>query len=177
MAGTRAAIRYAKAILDQANDLNATDMVQEDMKLIASTVASNQELELFISNPILNVEAKNDALSEIFVSTHAVTKSLFRLLLENKRFELLHDIAVEFSKLYDESKGIQHAEVTTAFTMDQALEEKVMAKIRTFSDKKIIIKNIVDPAIIGGFIIRIGDQQYNASIANSLHTLKRELSN
>lgn len=177
MAGTRAAIRYAKAILDQANDLNATDMVQEDMKLIASTVASNQELELFISNPILNVEAKNDALSEIFVNTHAVTKSLFRLLLENKRFELLHDIAVEFSKLYDESKGIQHAEVTTAFTMDQALEEKVIAKIRTFSDKKIIIKNIVDPAIIGGFIIRIGDQQYNASIANSLHTLKRELSN
>lgn len=177
MAGTRAAIRYAKAILDQANDLNATDMVQEDMKLIASTVASNQELELFISNPILNVEAKNDALSEIFVNTHAVTKSLFRLLLENKRFELLHDISVEFSKLYDESKGIQHAEVTTAFTMDQALEEKVMAKIRTFSDKKIIIKNIVDPAIIGGFIIRIGDQQYNASIANSLHTLKRELSN
>ena len=177
MAGTRAAIRYAKAILDQANDLNATDMVQEDMKLIASTVASNQELELFISNPILNVEAKNDALSEIFVNTHAVTKSLFRLLLENKRFELLHDIAVEFSKLYDESKGIQHAEVTTAFTMDQALEEKVMAKIRTFSDKNIIIKNIVDPAIIGGFIIRIGDQQYNASVANSLHTLKRELSN
>ncbi len=177
MAGTRAAIRYARAIIDQANDLNATDMVQEDMKLIASTVASNQELEQFISNPTLNVEAKNNALSEIFASTNAVTKSLFRLLLENKRFELLHDIAVEFSKLYDESKGIQHAEVTTAFTMDQALEEKVMAKIRTFSDKKIIINNIVDPAIIGGFIIRIGDQQYNASIANSLHTLKRELSN
>lgn len=177
MAGTRAAIRYARAIIDQANDLNATDMVQEDMKLIASTVASNQELEQFISNPTLNVEAKNNALSEIFASTNAVTKSLFRLLLENKRFELLHDIAVEFSKLYDESKGIQHAEVTTAFTMDQALEEKVMAKIRTFSDKKIIINNIVDPAIIGGFIIRIGDQQFNASIANSLQTLKRELSN
>lgn len=177
MAGTRAAIRYAKAIIDQANDRNATEMVQEDMKLIASTVASNQELLLFISNPTLNVEAKNNALSEIFASTNAVTKSLFRLLLENKRFELLHDIAVEFSKLYDEAKGIQHAEVTTAFTMDQTLEEKVMAKIRTFSDKKIIIKNIVDPAIIGGFIIRIGDQQYNASIANSLHTLKRELSN
>ncbi len=177
MAGTRAAIRYAKAIMEQANDRNATEMVQEDMKLIASTVASNQELEQFISNPILNVEAKNNALTEIFASTNAVTKSLFRLLLENKRFELLQDIAVEFSKLYDEAKGIQHAEVTTAFTMDQALEEKVMAKIRTFSDKNIIIKNIVDPAIIGGFIIRIGDQQYNASVANSLHTLKRELSN
>lgn len=177
MAGTRAAIRYARAIIDQANDRNATEMVQEDMKLIASTVASNQELEQFISNPTLNVEAKNNALVEIFASTNAVTKSLFCLLLENKRFELLHDIAVEFSKLYDESKGIQHAEVTTAFTMDQALEEKVMAKIRTFSDKKIIINNIVDPAIIGGFIIRIGDQQFNASIANSLQTLKRELSN
>ena len=91
MAGTRAAIRYARAIIDQANDRNATEMVQEDMKLIASTVASNQELEQFISNPTLNVEAKNNALVEIFASTNAVTKSLFRLLLENKRFELLHD--------------------------------------------------------------------------------------
>jgi F-type H+-transporting ATPase subunit delta len=52
-----------------------------------------------------------------------------------------------------------------------------LAKIATFSDKKITIENIVDPSIIGGFVLRIGDKQYNASVANRLQELKRELSN
>ena len=57
------------------------------------------------------------------------------------------------------------------------LSAKVLAKIATLSNKKITIENSVDPAIIGGFILRIGDKQYNASIANRLQVLKRELSN
>jgi F-type H+-transporting ATPase subunit delta len=61
--------------------------------------------------------------------------------------------------------------------MDAALEAKVLAKIATFSDKKITIQNSVDPSIIGGFILKIGDNQYNASVANRLQTLRRELSN
>jgi F-type H+-transporting ATPase subunit delta len=61
--------------------------------------------------------------------------------------------------------------------MDAALEAKVLAKITTLSDKKITIENIVDPAIIGGFILRIGDKQYNASVANKLQVLKREFNN
>ncbi|HMK06343.1 MAG TPA: F0F1 ATP synthase subunit delta, partial [Flavobacterium sp.] len=69
------------------------------------------------------------------------------------------------------------ATVTTAIPMDAELEAKVLSKILTFSNKKVNIENIVDPAIIGGFILRIGDQQYNASIANRLQVLKRELSN
>jgi F-type H+-transporting ATPase subunit delta len=73
--------------------------------------------------------------------------------------------------------GVEVAKVTTAFPMDAALEAKVLAKIATFSDKKVTIENTVDASIIGGFILRIGDKQYNASVANRLHVLKRELSN
>jgi F-type H+-transporting ATPase subunit delta len=73
--------------------------------------------------------------------------------------------------------GIEVAQVTTAIPMDAALEAKVLAKIATLSDKKITIENIVDASIIGGFILRIGDKQYNASVANRLQVLKRELSN
>jgi F-type H+-transporting ATPase subunit delta len=113
----------------------------------------------------------------VFGNTHAVTKSLFHLLFENKRFELLHAIAVEYTKLHAILNGVETAQVTTAIPMDAALETKVLQKIATFSDKKITIENTVDPAIIGGFILRIGDKQYNASIANRLQVLKRELSN
>jgi F-type H+-transporting ATPase subunit delta len=61
--------------------------------------------------------------------------------------------------------------------MDAELQSKVLAKIATFSDKKVSIENTVDPSILGGFILRIEDKQYNASIANRLQVLKRELSN
>jgi F-type H+-transporting ATPase subunit delta len=177
MSNTRAAIRYAKAILDLANSRASASDVNKDMLLIASTITSNEELHTFITNPTTAVEVKQNALLEVFVGINATTKGLFRLLFENKRFEILGDIASEYSLLFDEQNGVETAEVTTAIAMDAALETKVLAKIATLSNKKITIKNYVNPAIIGGFILKIGDKQYNASVANKLSNLKRELSN
>lgn len=177
MAGTRAAIRYAKAILDIAHSKDAAVAVNDDMTLIASTINGNLELSTFIQNPTIKVEVKESALLEVFAEVNPATKSLFHLLFVNKRFEILLAIATEYNALFDETNGIQVAKVTTAIPLTAELEAKVLAKILTFSDKKIIIQNTVDPSIIGGFILRIGDQQYNASIANRLQVLKRELSN
>jgi F-type H+-transporting ATPase subunit delta len=177
MASTRAAIRYAKAILEIAGSKDVAQEVSEDMNSIASTINGNLELSTFIQNPTLKVEVKQNALLEIFANTNAVTKSLFHLLFENKRFEILEAIALEYNNLFDEMNGVEVAKVTTAIPMDAVLEAKVSAKIATLSDKKITIENIVDASIIGGFILRIGDKQYNASVANRLQVLKRELSN
>ena len=177
MSSTRAAIRYAKAILDLAHSKNVAEAVANDMKTISTTIANNQELSTFILNPTMKVEVKENALLEVFADSNAVTKGLFHLLFENKRFEILGEIASEYNNLNDEANGVQVAKVTTAIVMDADLEAKVLAKIATFSDKKITIENTVDPSIIGGFILRIGDKQYNASIANRLQVLKRELSN
>ncbi len=177
MSSTRAAIRYAKAILDLANSKSVALEVSQDMTLIANTIKENKELSDFIENPTLKNEVKKNALSEVFASVNGVSKSLFHLLFENKRFEILESIAVEYNKLFDEANGVEVAKVTTAIAMTPELESKVLAKIAAFSNKKVTIENTVDPAIIGGFILRIGDKQYNASVADRLQTLKRELSN
>jgi F-type H+-transporting ATPase subunit delta len=177
MASTRAAIRYAKAILEIADSKKSAAEVSVDMALIATTIAGNLELHSFIQNPLIKTDTKKDVVLEVFASVNAVTKSLFHLLLENKRFEILEAIALEYNHLFDIMNGVEVAKVTTAIPMDADLEAKVSAKIATFSNKKITIENTVDPSIIGGFILRIGDKQYNASIANRLQVLKRELSN
>jgi len=177
MASTRAAIRYATAILDLSLSKGVSEVVNNDMKSIASTIKGNAELNTFIQNPTIKVEVKEKALLEVFATVDKVTKGLIHLLYENKRFEIFDVIATEYSKLFDIKNNVEVAKVTTAIAMDAALEAKVLAKIATLSDKKITIENIVDPAIIGGFILRIGDQQYNASVANRLQILKRELSN
>lgn len=174
---SRAAIRYAKAILDLANANGKASNVNDDMKTIASSIAESAELKDFLANPTVKGETKISALSEIFASAQSETKGLFRLLLENKRFEILPAVASQYNLLFDEMSGVQVAKVTTAFPITPELEAKVLAKIKEFSNKSITVQNIVDESIIGGFIIRIGDKQYNASVASRLQNLKRELLN
>ena len=174
---SRAAIRYAKAILDIAQTSGKADAVNNDMKSIVNAVSESADLKDFLTSPIIKIEVKKSALSEIFSNVQNETNSLFHLLFENKRFEILEAIAIQYNKLFDQSNGIEVAKVTTAFPITVELETKVLAKIAEFSNKKITIQNIVDPTIIGGFILRVGDQQYNASVANKLSELKREFSN
>lgn len=177
MTGSRAAVRYAKAILEMAQAQGSASQVGEDMALIAETIKGNAELARFINNPTIKANVKESALNEIFASGNNITKGLFRLLFENKRFDILGNVAAQYKLQFDAMNGEQEATVTTAFPITPELEAKVLDKIKEFSSKKITLKNIVDPAIIGGFILRVGDQQFNASVAKSLQSLKRELSN
>ena len=174
---SRAAIRYAKAILETAVSSGKASQVNDDMKIIRNAVNSSADLNQFLSSPIITQDLKMNALSEVFSSVQSATKSLFRLLQENKRFEILAAIATQYNAQFDEMNGVEVAYVTTAFAITPELEAKILAKASTISTKKITIQNTVDSSIIGGFILRIGDKQYNASVSNRLQELKREFSN
>ena len=177
MTGTRAAIRYAKAILDVSNANGNVASVSQDMQTVTAAISESLELNQFLQNPVVKAEAKLAALNEIFATANADTKSLFQLLFQNKRLDILEAVATQFNVLYDELQGKQIAYVTTAAPMSSELEAKVLAKIKEISSKEVTIVNEVNADIIGGFIIRIGDQQFNASIANQLSKLKREFNN
>ena len=174
---SRAAIRYAKAILETAVSSGKANQVNEDMKSIIAAVDSSADLNQFLASPIITSDLKMNALSEVFSSVQAETKSLFRLLQENKRFEIVAAIASQYNAQFDEMNGVEVANVTTAFPITADLEAQILAKAATISTKKLTIQNTVDPSIIGGFILRIGDKQYNASVSNRLQELKREFIN
>jgi F-type H+-transporting ATPase subunit delta len=174
---SRAAIRYAKAILETAISSGKVNQVNDDMKSIIAAVDSSADLKDFLASPIIKSDLKMNALLEVFGSVQAETKSLFRLLQENKRFEILVAIALQYNIQFDEINGVEVANVTTAFAITADLEAQILAKAATISTKKLTIQNTIDPSIIGGFILRIGDKQYNASVSNRLQELKREFSN
>lgn len=174
---SRAAIRYAKAILDIASANNNAVSVNNDMKSIVLATQESTELKEFFANPIVSENAKLNAVKEIFSSVQNETNGLFQLLLANKRFEILPAIAAQFNTLFDVASGVETAVVTTAIPMTAELETQIMSKLKEFSSNNITIKNVIDASIIGGFVIRIGDKQYNASVANKLQQLKREFTN
>ena len=177
MTGTRAALRYAKAILDVSNAKGNADAVSSDLKTILNAISQSNELKLFLENPVIKGGAKLAALNEIFASANADTKNLFSVLFQNKRLDILEVITKQYATLYDAFKGVEIAYVTTATPLTSELEAQVLAKIKEFSNKKITIVNNVNKDIIGGFIIRLGDMQYNASIVNKLSQLQREFNN
>ena len=174
MAGTRAAIRYAKALLSLASDHKAAGAVNKDMKLIAKTIAENDDLNLVLKSAVIKSEVKRKTLNKIFPKINNLSTGLFDLLVSNKRIHILADVATKYSFLYDDLMGKEKATVITAIPITNDLEVKVLAKVKELTNKQVELENIVDDSIIGGFILRIGDSQYNASVANKLNKLKRE---
>ena len=174
MAGERAAIRYAKAVLSLATDNNIAEAVNTDMELINNTVAQSKDLKDMLYSPVITSAIKKSALLEIFKGISPATVNLIDTLIANKRTDLLPQVASKFITLYEQQKGSQIAVVTTAVALTEALEIKVLAKVKELTGKETAIKNILDESILGGFILRVGDTQYDASISNQLNKLKRE---
>jgi len=174
MAGARAAIRYAKAILSLATDQKSAEAVNSDMKLIANTIAESKDLSDMLQSPVVKSSDKKAVLLEVFKGSNKMTANLIDTLISNKRLMLLNDVASSYNHLYDELKGTQVAKVTTAVPLTDELRIKVLAKVKELTGKDAEVENIIDEDILGGFILRVGDIQYNASIANKLNTLKRE---
>jgi len=174
---SRAAIRYAKAILQKANENNTEAVIFGDMQSVYKTIEDSRELQLVLQNPIIKAKDKKEALLKIFSEQSETTHSLINILLDNKRIPLLSNVAKSYVDLYNEEQGLKVATVITAVPLSSELEAKVMAKVKELTEsEKVILKNEVDPTIIGGFILRVGDLQYNASISNQFGSLKREFS-
>ena len=175
MAGARAAIRYAKAVLDLANDQSTAEAVNNDMKLMANTIAENKDLSEMLQSPVVRSAIKKSALLEIFKNSNSITVNLIDTLITNKRLNILNEVASKYNQLYDVLKGREVATVTTAIAITDDLKAIVLAKVKELTGKKDVeVKNVIDESIIGGFMLRVGDIQYNASIANKLNKLKRE---
>lgn len=177
MKGTRAAQRYAKAILGLAKDKNAAEAVKNDMQDISKTIAGSKELQHMLTSPVVKLSTKREALLKIFKSTHDITQGAFGILLDNGRIDILDVVAKQYIHLYRYNNKIQEAVVTTVVPLTDELEAKIQAKVKELTGHSATVKNIIDESILGGFVLRVGDLQYDASLSHNLNNLKREFKN
>lgn len=170
---SRAASRYAKAILSLAIDENKAAAVNEDMKSILVTVSKNKELRDFLSSPLVKADQKRAGLREVFKDANDVTMKTFDLLVANKRTDIVLDVATSFIVLFEEMNKREIATVTTAVEITADLEKKVLAKAIELAGKEVTLEKVIDPSILGGFVLRVGDREINASVQNKFGELKR----
>lgn len=175
---SRAAVRYAKALLESAEALNIQELIYGDMKSVYDTIQGSRELQVALQSPVIKVEDKQQILQKIFADSNELTQSLIQTLAANKRTELLSGVSQSFLELYKERKGIVDAVVITAVAMTPEIENKILDKIKSMTGSETItIKNEINPEILGGFILRVGDIQYDASIRNQFQNLKNKFTN
>ncbi|WOC41134.1 ATP synthase F1 subunit delta [Polaribacter sp. HL-MS24] len=178
MKDARAALRYAKAVLNLAKDTQIEDEVNHDMLLIAGTIQDSSELKVLLKSPVIRSSEKMNVLKAVFTGkVNAVALGLFDVLQENKRLGMLESIAKQYTIIYDFLKNMQVAKVTTAVPLTKELEAKILAKIVALTGNNANLENVINPAILGGFVLRVGDMQYDASISNHLTQLKKEFDN
>ena len=172
---SRAAIRYSKAIFQIAEESNSLSNIKGDMDSIISAHESSEDFKKLINNTLINYSDKKEILSIVISKMNEKTNNLIDLLIVNKRLSILYDIAHGFNDIYNQENNIARATVVTATPISDKIKNQVLKKIQTLSNKSVEIENIIDETIIGGFILRYENREYNASLSQRLNKLKTKL--
>ncbi len=174
----RAAHRYAKAILESClKDKKELDLVFQDMKNISVSFENSKELKLFVDSKVVKDLIKLNALKAVFKNSSNKTKDLMELLMNNKRIDLFDDVANSFIMLHNKYVQNQEVVLTSSYHLRPSTIKEIENKVRNITSKNITLLNKIDVNIVGGFILRVGDLQYDASFKNQLNKLKQDFIN
>ncbi|WEK18955.1 MAG: ATP synthase F1 subunit delta [Candidatus Pedobacter colombiensis] len=176
MSENKAASRYAKSLIDLSTERNALEEIKNDMVFLEQVIDQNHELEAILNNPIIPLNKKAGILENIFGSkVNEVTAAFSKLMVNKGRSAILFDTAKAFIEQYNAIKGIVTANVTSATELTAESRAEVIAIVKKeIGANEVVIKEKVNDKLIGGFILTVGDKQFDASIASSLNKLKKE---
>jgi F-type H+-transporting ATPase subunit delta len=166
-------VRYAKALFTLAKESNSFDVMKMDMELLSQCIREIPELQFVIQSPVIKVSEKIKLFDESFRDSFSpLTRSFVTLVLERRREEYLLSISRAFLSSLKTEQGIEVAELVTAIPLDETLRKSVLNFITKRFKTQVELHETVDEKLIGGFILRIGDQQVDASISNKLARIK-----
>jgi F-type H+-transporting ATPase subunit delta len=172
----RVSKRYARALLSLSQENGILERAYEDMKLLSSTLTSSKELQALLKSPVIREGKKQRVLKALFAEhLHPLIMTYIQIIVRKQRAALLIGISRSFLVIYKEAKGIELVRLTTAVPVDETIREKAMQVARNLTELSIEFVEKVDPSIIGGFILNLGDRQFDASIRSRLTSMRKQL--
>lgn len=179
MPNPRLAARYAKSLIDLALEKGQLEAVYNDMLFLQQAIRGSQELAGLLKSPIINPDKKDkilDAITAGKVST--ITSTFIKLLIAKGREAYLGEIVTAFIDQYKAYKGIQTVKLTTAIPVSEELKKAIVDKVSADRNlKNIELVTAVDEKLIGGFVLEIGDELVDGSIAFDLKNIKKQFQN
>ena len=167
--------RYARAILDVASETGDYDRWLRDLMALEEALG-DPAVEAFLNNPNLALAAKYRVVEQLLPTMTRLEGNLVKLLIHRRRLEVLSAIRAELQRLVDERRGLLRASVTTALPLDSSRASQVTRRLEEVTGKQVLLQQSVDPSILGGIVIRIGDRVIDGSLASRLQALRQRLS-
>ncbi|MBI4645954.1 MAG: ATP synthase F1 subunit delta [Bacteroidia bacterium] len=175
---SKISVRYARALFSLAEEKNLLEAIRDDMLLVSNIFKQVAEINIILENPIVNTSGKQKIFAEIFKGRlNDLSLSFIDFIVKNKREKYIRDIIRNFFDLYRAAKGIKVVHLTTAIPIDEQLKSEISAIIHNLLNCNIELQHFIKEDLLGGYILRIDDKQYDASIATKLKELKREMIN
>jgi F-type H+-transporting ATPase subunit delta len=175
MASSKVANRYSKSFLDTSIEKNVLELVSRDFEFIYQTLLKSNDLYRAIKSPVIKSETKKVVLTQIFGKIICKDSMNFlEFIIDKGREEVLTEILEKFEILKDEYSGVVKVDVITAFDFSNEQRAQIQQKFESYLNKKARLNYKVDPNLIGGFIAKVGDTVYNASMLHQLGLLKKQ---
>jgi ATP synthase F1 delta subunit len=166
---------YARSLFEVAKEQGKLDVVRDQLGQVADALQSNRELQIFFFSPYFATEEKKEGMKKIISGADPIVLNFLELLVEKHRMPALFRIRRRFDELWEEEHRLLRVEVTSAIDLDPNIVRQIGERVGEQTHRKVELSSRVNPDILGGIVLRVGNSILDASIRNRLEKLRREV--
>jgi F-type H+-transporting ATPase subunit delta len=166
---------YGRALFEVAEEQGKVAELREQLGQFADALEANRELKLFFFSPYFSTAEKQQALGGLLDGAEEEFLSFLKLLIENHRMPVIFRVRREYERLWAEANRVLPVQVTSAIELDEATTQSIGASIGRSTSREVALSTRVDPDILGGIVVRVGNSILDASIRNRLEQLRRQV--
>jgi F-type H+-transporting ATPase subunit delta len=174
MKSNKAAVRYAKALLELAVEHNKVELIEADILQLLKVANEAHDFQVFLNSPLINIDKKIAVIKQIFSDFNQTTIDFLNLVTNNGRETVMIDIAKQFISQLKTLRGIVPVTIISAQPLEESTKQSILVNIAPAIHGTPEITEEIDSDLIGGFIVRMGDHQIDASVASQLQRLKQQ---
>jgi F-type H+-transporting ATPase subunit delta len=166
---------YGRSLFEAAQDAGKLDEVREQLGQFSDALAADQELQVFFFSPYLTGQEKKDGLRKAVTGADPLVQNFLELLIDNHRMPALLRIRREYDRLWDEENQLLPVQITSAVELDEGVVKQIGDRIGEQTGRKVELSSNVDPDVLGGLVVRVGNTVLDASVRNRLESLRKQV--
>jgi len=172
-----ASLQYANALADIALEQGAAEPTAKQLSAFGAVYAESAELRTFLASPAVTIEGKHAVIEKIIVRMGAskILRNFLFVIADHRRTALIPEIIATFQQVIRQRQGVAEAEISSAVELSAAQKKELAATLARLTGKKIETKYSLDPALLGGAVVRIGDTIYDGSLRSRLNEMRAQL--
>jgi len=166
---------YARALFQAAKDHDAVDRIHEELVQVDDALREDRDLQLFFFSPYFTSDEKKEAVGRVVEGADVRLVNFLQLLAERHRMPLLHRVRRQYAGMWVEENRLLPVSVTSAVELDESLVEDIGRRIQEQTGRRVELSSNVDPEVLGGLVVRVGNMVLDASVRNRLEQLRKQV--